>query len=119
MSRRPTWAAAPRPVSQSPSPQSHAALTRVGCCPSNCRTRSRSPWALPTNSLTRAGASGALSAICVLAAGAGSLQVYPVDLRRGAFEHAVLLRLAVAGGDALQRIPEHLVAALALVRRKI
>lgn len=42
MSRLPMWAAAPNAVSQSPLPQSHAALSNPGCCSSIPLTLSKS-----------------------------------------------------------------------------
>src|SRR2546421_9689859 len=52
MSFRPMCAAAPRPVSQSPPPQSQAALTNAGSCCSKRLTFSRSPCAFATKSRT-------------------------------------------------------------------
>src|SRR5690242_19336635 len=66
MSARPICAAAPSAVSQSPPPQSHAALTRHGSCDSSSLTRSRSPCALPTNACTNSAEIGSFVSIGVL-----------------------------------------------------
>src|SRR6185437_1389876 len=52
MSRRPMWPAAPSAVSQSPPPQSQAALANVRSSASVARTASISPCAFATNSRT-------------------------------------------------------------------
>src|SRR5436309_3463255 len=56
-------AAAPRAVSQSPSPQSQVAFTSLGSWPSSSWTRCRSVWALPTNSWTSAAGNPGLCSI--------------------------------------------------------
>ena len=48
-----------------------------------------------------------------------SVELQPVKVRRGLGEHRRLLRLAVLRGEALEGVEDHLIAALAFVRRKI
>src|SRR5580692_4127631 len=47
------------------------------------------------------------------------LKSKPVESRRRVLKQRGLLRFAVGRGDTLERVEDHLIAALALVRRKV
>src|SRR5215213_9414967 len=63
MSLLPMWEAAPRPVSQSPPPQSQVALIKADSCASNSLTRLRSACDLTTNSCTSVASKAGLLSI--------------------------------------------------------